>query len=1101
MNRKLQKAVDIFKELGWETATPENLLTLPVGTSEQKRAALDGLKSGEWLEFVKVGNTLEMRYCFDVKADMLALFAVRVGVDARRAANILSGGGVEVLVSVIARRGAKYAADFITHACVSGRRAWEHSASAFGNVAVRLVDRLNLAVPQNVGYIKDWSVYAAAAMGLKAETHYRETDLPGLEMIEKRFAEHVRAGVAAGTPATGPFGAVLPEGARRGWLPREDAAELVFSALDAAVRPGDRKVWLDVLDALGVTDGELCARAQALVPLLPSDAGVLTRLAPILIAGTEGETLTEVFPAAFSAPTKKAKQLVLKAALDRPCPENAEILSPWLTVLAGDKDKGVAALAERLIKKWNVSAIAMQEENGELRGLWQETPPVWTPPAFELGETSPEALTGLAAEMTRRPAPVHDVTAERFLAMANAVAYENAETARTSLRGLRSDEGMLCFVSCWVKKKQPAYGFDELDKKDRSRIYALLDARDYAASLHLGELPCLLSTPGMEDLSVSVPDLAARLALYQDARKSAQEADLFLALTRLDISTKTPEAMETLEKTKVLVLRQSGVKMPLTAGQAALKYLDDPVKEPRVEPTEEYWRWSKTSIPMPDSLRDFPNRLDSYAQELFSVFPHWGEMALRDVGWSDEVFHDQGLIMRQIARRAAPLPPGASVNFMASLRSLTDDAAADAMPAVKEAWERGLLRPGVADIAFLDWSASPPSNLAALAAALEGVAADGLLSVVWPVLDELIGASLKAPRLTAGTAELAELMLSLLPEVQAAVEKGLADKTALMLPNIRALAVRGGASRAALAAKTLAELLPFAEPPKEKAAPVMETPFDEVWPRPRKAAALIEDGVTVAVDWAQKEKKHLLFTLTLPGISDRVFQIVNRGWYYDIENEGQCLAYAVKPGTVAFTPETQAWLHWDAEKKTVAVCAHRNWTEGKDGPLKRKGRSVPPPLPLSLLTVLIGLLAQDGDAVYYAPRLLRQFIENRQIDDAVIRKAAKTLLGYPAVSPAKLARCLENDVKLLPILWPMLTESVKIAGAPAAAGEKPPVWINRILDIALRYAPYLAEAAKRGLIPEEDAKWAGLSEIAASKAKSTAVAKAQKLLEYLSDMG
>jgi hypothetical protein len=39
MNQKLQKAVDIFKELGWEKATPENLLTLPLGTPEQKWAA------------------------------------------------------------------------------------------------------------------------------------------------------------------------------------------------------------------------------------------------------------------------------------------------------------------------------------------------------------------------------------------------------------------------------------------------------------------------------------------------------------------------------------------------------------------------------------------------------------------------------------------------------------------------------------------------------------------------------------------------------------------------------------------------------------------------------------------------------------------------------------------------------------------------------------------------------------------------------------------------------------------------------------------------------------------------------------------------------
>jgi hypothetical protein len=96
-----------------------------------------------------------------------------------------------------------------------------------------------------------------------------------------------------------------------------------------------------------------------------------------------------------------------------------------------------------------------------------------------------------------------------------------------------------------------------------------------------------------------------------------------------------------------------------------------------------------------------------------------------------------------------------------------------------------------------------------------------------------------------------------------------------------------------------------------------------------------------------------------------------------------------------------------------------------------------------------------------------------------------------------LVRSPEKDAKLLPLLWPMLTECVKAAGASTAAGEKPPVWVNRVLDIALRYAPYLSEAAKRGLIPKDDARFAGLSEIAASKAKSTAVAKAKNLLTRL----
>jgi hypothetical protein len=440
---------------------------------------------------------------------------------------------------------------------------------------------------------------------------------------------------------------------------------------------------------------------------------------------------------------------------------------------------------------------------------------------------------------------------------------------------------------------------------------------------------------------------------------------------------------------------------------------------------------------------------------------------------------------------------------LAVQRSHTPDAAEDAMLAVTQAWERGLLRPGIADVALLDWSVKPPSQLAALAAALDGIARDGLMSVVWPVLDDLVEASLQAPRLLAGTAELADVMAAFLPETQYAAEHGLADQSALALPGTRALAQRPGSSRAVATAQRIAALLPpvKAAPRQEvPAAPVLSPPFDQVWPAaPKQEAVYLEDGVTVTVDWADPalgSKRPFLFTLTLPDIADRVFQVVNDGWYYDLEREGQCRAYAVAPGTTTFEghTETQVWLHWDTAHQAMTVHEHRNWKEGIDGPLKGVAR---PPLPASLLTVLIGLLAQDGDAVYYAPRLLEEFIQRGQIDKRVIGKATRTLLPYPVVSPAKLMRPLEKDIHLLPVLWPMLTECIKAAGALAAAGENPPLWSNRVLDTALRHAPYLAEAARRGFIGAKEAQWAGLSALASSKSKSAAVMKAQKLLGTL----
>lgn len=1103
MNQKLLEAVAIAKELGWENATQENVLSLPLGTPEQKRKALDGLSSGEWGGFAETEeNTYSYRSYCGMDEKSLALFAVRIGVSAQRASNILRAFGNEIIVKAIASRGTKYASDFIGYACVSRRRAWEHSASAFGSVAVYLVDRLRLDIPQNVEYMKDWSAYAAAAMGLKAELRQRnETDLPGSDLIEKRFAEHIKTGIAVNAPATGPFGSVLPAGVKRGWLPREKAVEQVFTALDASVRPGDRKSWLGVLDDLDITDQELCSHIHSLIPLMATgDNAVVTRLAPVLVNGADDNLLTETLIAAFSATTKKARILVLKSALDRPCPKNVKSLAPWLSLLAGEKDKSVASLAARLMKQWKICADVFPEETTEIQGLWQATPPVWVAPAFELGDVSSAALTGLAARLVNQPSVVHDATAERFLSVANALAHQNPEAARASLRGLRpGDDFLLYSMVCWVKGENPKYGFDT-DKK--GGVEHPLRARDYVVCLDLDKLPCLLSTPSMVDLTVTVPDLTSRLALYRETGTDALEADLFLAMTRLDVETKTPESVRALQKLDVPILLQSGKRLPATAGQAVLRYLDDPVKETAMDVNNYGW-WCRADIAMPDSLCGFPDRLGAYLQELFSLFPLWGDVALREARWNEEVYHEKGLVLRQVAKRAAPLPPGASMNFLVAQRSSTHHAQEDSMKALSEVWERGLLRPGVADVSLLDWSTREPSHLAALAAALDGIAREGLLSVVWPILDDLIGASLKAPRLLSGTAELAELIESLLPEVQSAVEKGLADNAALDLPCIRLLAQISGSSRAVAAARKVSDLLPPVRhaPNKEEVfAAAMDTPFIEVWPSDRKRAVLIDDGVSMTVDWADPTvaaKQTLLFTLTLPGISDRVFQVL-KGWTYDLETEGQCQAWPTAPGVAIFEREWKqsVWLRWDAKRKAIVACEHRDWVLGKDGPLTDKSVNASP-LPLSFLTIIVGLLAQAEASVYYSPHLLKLLIENGQIDEKIIQRAMQTLLKYPAVSPAKLLRALEKDVKLLPVLWPMLTECIKAAGALTSTGEKPPVWINRVLDVALRYAPYLAESAKRGYIGADDASWVGLSDIASSMAKSAAIAKAKKLLALL----
>ena len=107
------------------------------------------------------------------------------------------------------------------------------------------------------------------------------------------------------------------------------------------------------------------------------------------------------------------------------------------------------------------------------------------------------------------------------------------------------------------------------------------------------------------------------------------------------------------------------------------------------------------------------------------------------------------------------------------------------------------------------------------------------------------------------------------------------------------------------------------------------------------------------------------------------------------------------------------------------------------------------------------------------------------------------LLASSAISPAKLIRCLEKDIRFLPVLWPMLTESVAFAGRMVAEGSAPLVWVNRVLDVALRFAPHIVKAAQCGAILRDDAKWPGLTVLAEAKSKSAAVEKAKRLCAVL----
>ena len=236
--------------------------------------------------------------------------------------------------------------------------------------------------------------------------------------------------------------------------------------------------------------------------------------------------------------------------------------------------------------------------------------------------------------------------------------------------------------------------------------------------------------------------------------------------------------------------------------------------------------------------------------------------------------------------------------------------------------------------------------------------------------------------------------------------------------------------------------------------------------------------------------------MDLPEDSNCSYRVVISGWLYGLDHEGQVSGTKVdrrRDRNGKIDAEKEVWLHYDNEKGKVVVSECRNWRGGNNAPLEGEAT----PYSKLFLSFVVALLAQDGDSIYGAKSLFKELVQSGTLSLKTVREITRLLLSYEEISPAKLVRIVEKESELLSICWGMLWECIKDAGAKTAETGKPPVWINRILDICIYYGAYLREAAKRGCISKEDALWPGLLEMANCGAKSTAVKKAKELFGIL----
>lgn len=611
MDAALARSVAIFRELGWAKAPLSATPTLPLGTAEQRKEALAGLLRGPW-GGVRQFDAFSGGWVSYIPVDdsRLGIFATRLGVDARRAVEVLPAPMLteDLVRGILLPRGAAFATAFIRHGCVASTRPWENCTTPFGSAAVLLVHELELPVPDNVEYLKDWIVVASSSVGIPAQIDPFREPIPAA-LIALRCAEHLRAAAAVGVPVTGLFADLFPAALRAGWIERGAALESALQGLDTARRPGDRAVWTRLIaDDLAVTDDELAALADALIPALATgSAAVVEAFAARLIARVDDDALVDVLTAALCVRTKKALRAVLVAASARPAPSAGVIadLADQLVALTADKDRAVANAARRVLDGWSVSARPATVPEAGVRGRWRPTPQLWTVPRFEPDEPGVEALARAAGVLASRPEGSGvDIETEHFLHLANALAGVDPDAVQRGLRGVASEWRVgLRPVPDWLAGTRPDYGLDGL----LSRVEDALLAREFAVFQRLGQVPVLLSTPSWIDLRIDPSDLVGRLRGYAEAGVDATEADLLLALARVELDAVTPLHLRALEALRVRVVRQNGIRMRATAGPVAAAYLRDPIREPELLMPGRRWRAAEVRIP--PALRKFPGRL------------------------------------------------------------------------------------------------------------------------------------------------------------------------------------------------------------------------------------------------------------------------------------------------------------------------------------------------------------------------------------------------------------------------------------------------------------------------------------------------------------
>lgn len=434
--------------------------------------------------------------------------------------------------------------------------------SAMGTLAVELITRLDLAVPEHVDYIKDWAGVVAGHL-TDYPVQRLEEQITAKEALRPKFREHLTVATTIGAPVTGPLGAIPAAAVAAGWLTRDEALEFAFTGLEFAVLPGDRKKWAEILsEELAATDGELLAQGSRLFSLISTaEAPMVELLGLRILPHLEGDQWNELALVMSYATTAKTLVAVLQAISKNaePTATAVTILSPRIEELTAHKNARVAKLSKELLDAWGQKTTTPEPKEPSSSFVWNPYPGFQEPDRVRLPEpVSVETITPLLLYV--RNEDNSNIHTELFWAQLVQLCQSDVATARRAVAGLNNN----ALLQAWSQGKQIPHPSHPDTTKRKS--YYPVEARNSVLLMSLGSqpVPCLLSQPSFADMSIDPEDLLAHLEAYVTTDGAeVMLPDLLLALARLRIPEEDLPALQ--DKFRAVILTIEGISR--TAGE------------------------------------------------------------------------------------------------------------------------------------------------------------------------------------------------------------------------------------------------------------------------------------------------------------------------------------------------------------------------------------------------------------------------------------------------------------------------------------------------------------------------------------------------------